>query len=227
MMIWLSLGVILWAYLTTAQMGDAPSSSGVTLLVLPQPGVPILAEEVEERSRKDGTAIEVIKCKIYRDSAGRLRMDSDTRDSSGRLASSYTDLIDPVAGSRTVLIKGLNVAYRMPVPQGGTPRFARFIASEKPTSGNWIVKTEDVGERTIEGFVYKGSRIIQTAEGEPGLTFTIEQWYSDQLKLTGLEVTSGPHGTNTARIQGLRREEPGADLFIIPPDYETHDLDLP
>jgi hypothetical protein len=90
-------------------------------------------------------------------------------------------------------------------------------------------RSEQIGKRTIEGVEFDGTRIItvQTAEGEPKLTWTVEQWYSDKLKLIGLTVQSTPYGTNTTRIQNLRREEPDSDLFTIPPEYKIVDLQLP
>ena len=55
----------------------------------------------------------------------------------------------------------------------------------------------------------------------------VEEWYSDELKLMGSVMASGPYETYTARIQNLRREEPDPKLFTIPPDYKVLDVPLP
>ena len=88
-------------------------------------------------------------------------------------------------------------------------------------------RIEVVGKRTIQGVEFEGTRIIRTAEGEPGLTDTSEQWYSDDLKLIGLLTTSGPSGAYSARIQSLQRGEPDPALFTIPAEYRIIDLPLP
>jgi hypothetical protein len=187
-------------------------------------------EQIEERSRRlnDGTfALEVINSKIYRDSSGRVRIQSEVQDSSGHCSDLYTSLIDPVAGLTVVVLSSPKIAYRMPRPKSDALLGGSVIAEGLPPSNHWVARTENAGKRTIEGFEFKGTRIIQTADGEPGLTHTIEQWYSDELKLTGLEVASGPHGTHRARIQNIHREEPDPTLFAIPRDYKILDVQLP
>jgi hypothetical protein len=88
-------------------------------------------------------------------------------------------------------------------------------------------RTQVVGKRTIQGIEFEGTRIIRTAEGEPGLTDTTEQWYSDELKLIGLLTSSGPSETYSARIQSLKRVEPDPALFATPAEYRIIDLQLP
>jgi hypothetical protein len=87
-------------------------------------------------------------------------------------------------------------------------------------------RTQVVGKRTIQGIEFEGTRIIRTAEGEPGLTDTIEQWYSDELELIGLLTSSGPSETYSARIQSLQRAEPDPALFTTPAEYKIIDLQV-
>jgi len=225
---WLTLSVVFIAVLASAQTAHPPATSGAALLVLPRPGVPISLEQIEERKRKleDGVASAEIKSQVYRDSAGRLRIEAEVRDGSTR----YADLIDPVAGSRVVLLTTEKVGYRIPFPKSDQSRFA-FLGlgeSSQDSSHKWGgARTEVVGKRTIQGVEFEGTRIVRTAEGEPGLTDTSEQWYSDDLKLIGLLTTSGPSGAYSARIQSLQRGEPDPALFTIPAEYRIIDLPLP
>jgi hypothetical protein len=191
-------------------------------------------EQIEERSRKldDGTTavVGVIKSKVYRDSAGRLRMESEIQDSSGHSSTRYADLVDPVAGSKVVLLTTEKVGYRVPFPKSDQSRLA-FLGlgeSSQDSSHKWgNARTEAVGKRTIQGIELEGTRIIRTAEGEPELTGTIEQWYSDELKLIGLLTSAGPSEAYSARIQSLRRGEPDPALFTTPAEYKIIDLPLP
>ncbi len=230
MIVWLTFGVALFATLVSAQTAPNPANSGAAPLVLPRPGVPASLEQTEERSRKieDGTStVEVVTSEVYRDSAGRVRVQSDIRGS-GRSPTPYVDLVDPVAGSRVVLLSTQKIAYRVPLPKSTEGRFAFLgIGGVAESSHKWSARTENAGKRTIEGIECEGTRIIETAEGEPGLTRTVEQWYSDELKLIGFVTASGPYETYTARIQNLRREEPDPALFAIPPGYKILDVPLP
>jgi hypothetical protein len=76
MTVGLTLAVFI-AVLASAQPTHSPATSGAALLVLPRPGVPISMEQIQERSRKleDGTvSAEIIKSKVFRDLAGRVRL---------------------------------------------------------------------------------------------------------------------------------------------------------
>ena len=218
MIVWPMFGAALLAVLASAQTADDPDSSGAALLLLPRSGVPVSFEQIEDRSpRQDGASrVEVKRSKCYRDSSGRLRIGD----------SSYTVLIDPIAGSRILLSK--QVAYRTPWPKSGEAKLAFLgIGDSTASSHNWTARTENVGTRAIEGIEFRGTRVIQTAEGEPTLTKTVEEWYSDELKLIAFAVTSTADETYSVRIQNLHREEPDPALFTIPPDYQVLDLKLP
>lgn len=222
-------GVAMGAVLVTAQ---TPGSGrpGASSLVLPLPGVPRSLEQVEEYSRTldDGTtSVETINSKIHRDHAGRVRTDSETHDGSGHRLGATTLIIDPVVGSIVIMKIDAKTALRLPGPKGETLVPGRLIADDQLSTHELIITRENVGKRTIEGFVFEGTRITQTAEDQPLLKYTIEEWYSDELKLTAVEVASGPSGTHTARIQDLHCEEPDPALFTIPSDYQIVDLNWP
>ena len=233
MILCFTLGIVLLALLASAQTTHTVPRSGAALLVLPRPGVPLSFEQIEESSRKfdDGaSAVEVRKSKIYRDFAGRLRMEAGIREGSGHPSTPYTDFIDPVAGSRVILLstETEKVGYRLPWPKSSEGGFGFCFAREQdPPSRKWTARTESIGARTIEGSGFDGTRIIQTAQGEPRLTKTIEEWYSADLKLIGLLLFSAPNETYAARIQNVRCEEPDPALFTVPPNYKVVDVPLP
>jgi hypothetical protein len=226
---WLTLSVAFVAVLVSAQTAHPPATPGAALLVLPRSGVPISLEQIEERWRqgKDGGDSAEIKSQVCRDSAGRVRIDAEVRDGSGRSATRYAELIDPVAGSRVVLLTAEKIGYRTPFPKSDQSKFA-FLGlgqSSWDSSHKWgPATTEAVGKRTIQGVGFEGTRFIRVAEGEPGLTDTNEQWYSDELKLIGLLTGSAPLERYSAHIQGLRPGEPDPAFFTIPAEYRIIDL---
>jgi hypothetical protein len=102
-----------------AQVLQTQSSVGAGLLVLPEAGAPVSFEQIDERSRplEDGTtAVSVVRSRVYRDSAGRVRIESEMpagARSSGMVP--YVDLLDPVAGFRLLLFPADEVGYRLPM----------------------------------------------------------------------------------------------------------------
>jgi len=232
MTMWFALAIGLLGLLATAQTTNTPPTTAAAILVLPRSGMALSFEQIEERWRRLGdgaSVVEVINSRTYRDHSGRVRMESDIRDSSRQVITAYALLIDPVKGSRVVLLSAEKIAYRTPFPTSTEGRFAFFGTGgdAAASSHKWNARTENTGKRTIEGIECEGTRIIQSVEGEPGLTKTVEQWYSDELKLIAFLGTSAGDETYRARIQNLRREEPDPALFVIPADYNTIDVPLP
>jgi hypothetical protein len=116
MMYWLMIGVALFGVAVSAQYTEIPAKSGPASLVFPGPGDPVVLEQIEERSRKlDGEALEVeaIRSKVYRNSSGKLRIDSDEGDvNSGGLAQTISHIIDPSTGVRLILLSAAKSGYR-------------------------------------------------------------------------------------------------------------------
>ena len=183
-------------------------------------------EQIEEHSQRieDGTlSVEERKTKVYRDSSGRLRIESSTP------ATEITQLIDPVAGSRVILLRTETekIGYSFPLPKSSEVKFTIFAPVENQSAGDpsrqWTSTTENLGTRTIEGIEFEGTWIVNASESEPKLTKTVEYWHSADLKLIGLIVSSSPNEKHTVRIQNVRREEPDSTLFTVPPDYTILD----
>jgi len=228
-------GLLLFPMLALALTYDIPTHTAAAGLVDSLPGTPLSLEQVEERSHRlasGQSALEIITSKVYRHSSGKWRVDSESRIISGQSSTSdsRTLLIDPSTGSRVVLLSSEKTAYRVFGPKAGEKGFMKGgagIGGTLPSGHRWTNTTEALGKRTIEGIEFQGRRVVLSAEDDPGLTSTIERWYSDRLKLTGLAVASGPYGTHTARIQHLDWGEPDPALFAVPPDYKIVDVPLP
>jgi hypothetical protein len=81
---------------------------------------------------------------------------------------------------------------------------------------------EDLGERTVDGVVAKGTRTtIVIAAGAIGneqpITVIGEEWFSPDLKVLVMTKHVDPRaGETTYRLTGISRSEPNASLFELP-----------
>lgn len=214
--------------LVSAQEPDQASRSGPVSLADPRPGAPLSFEQFEERVRlrPDGSVAttQVVKSRVYRDSTGRVRTESELPDLAGEL-SPVVNLVDPVGGFGVVLLTNEKIAYRVIVPAGhalGGPKVGEALPA-----GKWKTTTENLGNHTIDGIEYQGSRTTHTSEESGSVGATYEYWGSKELSLTGRAEASGPGWKHTAKVQNLERREPDRGLFVVPPDYAIVDLGAP
>jgi len=201
--------------------GGSVVQSGPVSLVLPVRGVPISAEQIEERTRtaSDRKSVsEILTAKIFRDRAGRMRIEWRI-ESDGRDSVRVAYLLDPVAASAYMLFLDASIAVKMSGPESGDFRVGFPSVGQMQPDGKWQTKTEALGTRVIQGVEAEGARRSSTSEGEPPLTVLREVWLCRDLHLTILEEASGPGWRHNARLENLDRREPDPDLFVIPPGY--------
>jgi hypothetical protein len=218
----LSLGVF-----ASAQILRSPARSGAVGLVTLVPRAPFRAEQTEKRivHLKDGTQVnETVESTVYRDSKGRLRIDSTSVDGRGR-PSSMRILLDPTAGSAiTIPIPG-RLAIRMMAPKSGSlalPGFGEALSAEE-----WTTQQRDLGSKTIEGIECNGVRVTRTSIGQPEEISVLEYWQSSIFGVTLLAETSGPNGGSLAKLRNVRPGEPDPELFVMPSGYEIREIGLP
>jgi len=86
--------------------------------------------------------------------------------------------------------------------------------------------TTSLGSKDFEGVKAEGKSTQWTiAAGEVGnknpIVITSESWYSPDLQVTVYSRYSDPRtGESIYRLAGLKRAEPGGDLFKVPEDYK-------
>jgi hypothetical protein len=214
--------------MTTQQLSSAQ------ILMSPVSGIPLTVTEIEEHSHKrddDSVAVDyTVTAKQYRDSAGRVRIESKIMNPEGKKLRGLTvSITDPIAGFQAVLSNDAKTAYRLTIGKsfGNARLFFADAADGQDLPHQWKVAQEDAESQTIQGYSFKGSRIVTSAEDAPNLTTTFSQWYSDQLKLFGAIERSGPEKSYTVRIQQLEFGEPDHALFEIPADYRVVDIEMP
>lgn len=87
--------------------------------------------------------------------------------------------------------------------------------------------TTSLGTRDFDGVRADGSQTTWTIPAgrignEKPIEIISERWYSPELMLVVYSRHADPRtGERIYRLEGLKREEPPAELFRIPPDYET------
>lgn len=94
-------------------------------------------------------------------------------------------------------------------------------------------KVEDLGQKSIEGVIARGTRNTLTIPAgaignEQPIETVNERWYSDELKTVVMSKSSDPRfGDTTFRLSNIRRAEPPAYLFQVPSDYKVEELPAP
>ena len=190
-------------------------------LVLPVKGGPISAEQIEERTQTSPTGElvpEVTTSHVYRDYAGRMRIEMMITMSNGE-SSPVAHLLDPVTSSSYMLLVDSKVAVRMSGPETGSFCVGFPSLGQPLPSGKWQTTTKSLGSRKIQGLEAEGMRITRTAEGEPSLTAVEESWSCPRLGLTLMIESSGPSWKHVAQLQKLDSHAPHHSFFIVPSDY--------
>lgn len=98
-------------------------------------------------------------------------------------------------------------------------------------TANKNVKTEDLGQQTIEGVTATGTRkTITIPAGQIGneqpIQIVSENWYSPELKMTVWSKRDDPRiGETEFKLTNIQRGEPAASLFQVPAGVEVRDMD--
>jgi hypothetical protein len=199
---------------------------GATCLIVPASGIPLFIREIEEHSYSlaDGSfALEyTITSQQYRDSAGRVRRDSDTRDRANSSSGPVASIIDPVAGFHTLILSAEKLAYRHEIKVSlDAPLVYADAADGQDSPHTWKVTHNEIANKMIEGHEFTGLRIVTSAEDAPELTTWIDQWYSNELRLIGEMHRKGPLKAYSIRLIELYFGEPEESLFHVPPGYSV------
>jgi len=197
-------------------------------IMLPIPGVPLSVEAtvVYVTDYPDGTSTNAVtNTKIYRDAAGRMRVEMEPLDlsNSGDPFQAIL-LIDHVDGFLAALETRRKIALRSTISPGG-----RFVISMggrglAGVRGEKNQKNEILGNQTIDAIEYVGTRITTRSKEQSSLVAVYERWTSRKLGLIGLVKYSGPDVKITSQIQNVDRTAPDPKLFVIPDDYRIREI---
>jgi hypothetical protein len=224
----------------------------------PVKGQPYSAEAVTETTQTlaDGNRIvNRSSSTIYRDSEGRERRE----ESIGKLGAWSAQgepakavfISDPVGGVSYTLHPAERTAEKMPAPValtttgGGATTTVRAFAVHANNGSELAppvtierrgiaenassVKTEDLGQQTIEGVVAQGTRTTRTIPAgqignERDVNIVSERWFSQELGVVVMTKQSDPRSGETVyRLTNVNRNEPLHSMFEVPADYTVND----
>ena len=241
----------LGAQQVSQQMSVGQNQSIMASIMSPVTGAAYQAEEVTVSVQKlvDGTTItHEWRGTIARDADGRMRQDLyivRLAQMNGHPLDKTLQSVtvgDPV--SHTMLIwsdSKLKVAMRMQLPvipgvnsvfMVPPPPKPGYISTVKPASNSPAdeVKTEDLGQESIEGVLATGKRVTTTIPtGKIGndrpIVTVHEEWRSPELKILVKSLDSDPRtGVQTMEVHNLVRAVPDPTLFEAPEGYKVQDM---
>jgi hypothetical protein len=189
---------------------------------------------------------------MYRDSAGRTRIDTDPHDCPS--APCLMTIVDPIAGFRYQINSNSKIAERFAIPASRPP------VIDPPTDGpdmtvpgpigvvtaraimdgavrgigvagdHYKTTSEFLGTQMIEGIAATGGRVVTTLEAgatcnDQEVAVSHERWVSPQLRVLVLRKLLDPRYGNTMwRLKDISLLEPDPALFRPPVDYTIKDL---
>ena len=244
----LAIGLVVLGFASAASAQQRGTATAARIGVQDETvkAAPYSAEVVNEsvQTLTDGNRIvRRSTSRVYRDSDGRVRREQDRP-----IGSPEISIADPVAGARWTLDVDNHTARQMPalgrlvnytgaiddmerlsVVLNGLQTYSLNTAGGR----GWIVgpgggaqeAEERLAPRTIEGVRVDGVRRTSTiAAGaignERAIVVSTEEWTSPDLKALVLSEHSDPRtGTTTYKLVNIKRGDPQASLFQVPPDY--------
>ena len=196
-----------------------PSSPRSIVLVESAAGAPLSAEQAEERivTSAGGTRrTEVQTTKVFRDSAGRVRVESYAR------STAFVTLLDPVARSVVTLLPATQVASRITAPKSAKGfGFAYQSIEGELFVGGPHTKTDELGIRVIEGIEFRGTRTELTDQKPGSVAPFTERWYCQPLQLTGSITIAASNINHSVALKHIQRGEPEPALFLVPAGYSS------
>jgi hypothetical protein len=197
---------------------------------------PYAADIVTESTQTlaDGSHIrQSTTVKVYRDSEGRTRSEQSVNLNGLAANTDMPQMVfinDPVAGLNYALNTKDRTAVKsnwMPRGRGGPPPDqAQALQRRQRGASNPNVKTESLGQKTIEGVQADGTRNTLTIPaGQMGnelpIQIVTEIWYSAELHTEVLYRHSDPRmGETVRKLANVSRSEPSRTLFEAPVDYK-------
>jgi hypothetical protein len=197
------------------------------VFVTPIPNAPLLAVVNTESSQllKDGTSSnQKTLSAIARDRQGRIFNERRALIPASETATPpilSIHIYDPQTRTSTFIDPQRQVAWQSTLnrPPAAAPPLATSSAA------NSYIKTEDLGNRKMEGIEVHGVRDTQTipaeANGGKEITVVDEYWYSEDLRLNMLAIHKDPRtGEQTTTVTQVDRSEPDPAIFEIPSGYK-------
>jgi len=201
-------------------------------------GRPYSATLTSERTAPDGTRMIQPPRRVCRDSQGRTRTEEQRPTIYPAAPFLAVEMVDPVAGYSYLLDSENHVAHRLAIKVASKPAVRpKAMCASTPhcgastLPGGIVAVIESLGEQTIEGAVFCGSKSTMTYpagstfQNDRPVKFVTETWdaWDDGLPFF-LVKTSMPGGESSLSwIGDISLSEPDPTLFRPPADYAIAD----
>ena len=166
---------------------------------------------------------------IYRDSAGRVRIERGARHSSTPDAtdSPLITIDDPVARCVYQLNATTRMGLRTPIDSAASPPASLDGPSRLSRNSAMTpdVQTTGLGTQTISGLTATGTRTTITFAADAlgtqaPLQIVRDEWVAPALHLAVLTTSPDPDGgRNVTRLTNIEQREPDPALFQVPAGY--------
>ena len=239
------VALLLFASILTAQTSNSKESTSTSTLsggisLRSIAGAPFSADVVRQSTQiqPDGSrALVETHGKMFRDSQGRTRVETELASGSGSVIRHFTTIFDPVQRTSIVLNADAKTAaiFHLPPASALSEKQLKLAAAAQVAQvhKNGLARSvsgspEDLGAMTLEGFNVTGTRSAHPtkagAAGDKAQTAFTESWFSPELKIELLSITQLPQAlTETTRLINVVPGEPDPNLFQAPADYTVQD----
>jgi hypothetical protein len=230
-----------------------------SLSLVPIKGSPFSADVIDENDQilSDGNRIHhETHGKMFRDSEGRTRTETEIRVPGGEQRLVTILIMDPVKQinieinpqTKTVTIHHMEQRAQQAIraveprpaksgatvnpviPGGPTPGIPATPAPGAEEAIRRLLQGEDLGTKSIEGFLTQGSRrTFTTPAGQMGnekpMVSKTDTWFSPDLQEVLLIKSENPmSGQYTKKLLNIQVSEPDPALFQPPADYTIKDI---
>jgi hypothetical protein len=204
-------------------------------------GFPITATIDAENIRTDAHGKSVIlrfRSKIYRDSKGRIRLESDNAPlgEPPKPAWDMIDIYDPTARTDLILKPSTKtgIKYLLSTPGEKLEQVCGLDNNIDPKALAKIsfpqVTQRDLAHDIVDGMVVRHGR--ESAKVPPnysgnntGYKMVTDYWFSQELQAFVLVKRTGPgNSKHTIRLSDISRDEPDPSLFAVPTDYQVSQI---
>ena len=219
----------------TSRTAYPPStlSNGINLRAVA--GAPFSADVVSQSTltQADGTPVtQKAHGKMFRDSAGRTRSETELQSSvAGAAGRRIVTIVDPVQGTSMVLDVAAKSATVFHLPAASADRVNLAAAAHASRAGIKQLTppgSADLGGMMMEGFAVIGTRRAGASEAAkaPAQNIVTESWFSKELKVDLLVSRQGQSVGRTTRLTNITPGEPDPTVFQVPADYSVRENSL-
>jgi len=171
----------------------------------------------------------------WRDASGRFRKEEAEADPGQSPVFHTAVIVDPVAGTLTVLHLDRKSAVVFHLPDHGPGSLKKYVdlPDQQPRAHPGVqVNVEQLPGKSIDGVYAIGRRVTRIrppssiGNDRPVISVS-ERWVSPDLKILLASSSNDPRETQTRTVSQLNRADPDPSLFTVPADFAVREVPAP